>query len=249
MRSVLALMLREMSTTYGRSPGGYIWAVIEPAAGIALLTVVFTAAFNNPPIGISFPMFYATGVLPFMMFADLQGKVARSLLFSKQLLSYPTVTFVDAILGRFLLNMTTALLVGYLLFTGIYVVLETRVTPNLPLIVLAYVMAACLGLGIGTLNAFLFTRFDACQHAWSILMRPMFIISGIFLPYEAVPQPYRDYLWYNPLVHVIGMMRKGFYGTYDGTYVSVTYVMLISLICLAMGLLLLRRHHQDLLML
>lgn len=247
MRSVLALMLREMSTTYGRSPGGYIWAVVEPAAGIALLSLVFAVAFNNPPIGISFPMFYATGMLPFLMFTDTQAKVARSLLFSKQLLSYPTVTFIDAILGRFLLNVITALLVGYLLFTSIYMLLETRVTPDLPLIVLSYVMAACLGLGVGTLNAFLFTRFDASQHAWSILMRPMFIISGIFLPYEAVPQPYREYLWYNPLVHVIGMMRKGFYGTYDGTYVSVSYVMLISLICLAAGLLLLRRHHQDLL--
>ena len=57
LRAIGALILREMSTSNGRSPGGYLWAVLEPAGGIALLSLVFAAAFRNPPIGISFPMF------------------------------------------------------------------------------------------------------------------------------------------------------------------------------------------------
>ncbi|MEL6475009.1 MAG: sugar ABC transporter permease, partial [Pseudomonadota bacterium] len=28
LRSIIALMLREMATSYGRSPGGYLWAVL-----------------------------------------------------------------------------------------------------------------------------------------------------------------------------------------------------------------------------
>ena len=36
LRCVIALMLREMATTYGRSPGGYLWVMLEPIAGIAL---------------------------------------------------------------------------------------------------------------------------------------------------------------------------------------------------------------------
>ncbi|MEM6933365.1 MAG: sugar ABC transporter permease, partial [Pseudomonadota bacterium] len=118
-RSISALILREMSTSYGRSPGGYIWAVLEPAAGIALLSLVFSVAFRTPSLGTSFPMFYATGMLLFVMFADVQSKVALSLLFSKQLLTYPTVTFVDAMLARFVLNVITQLMVGYIILAGI----------------------------------------------------------------------------------------------------------------------------------
>ena len=247
LRSITALMLREMATSYGRSPGGYIWAILEPAAGIALLSLVFSAAFRSPPIGLSFAMFYATGMLPFMMFTDIHGKMATSLMFSKQLLAYPTVTFVDALLARFILNMITLLLVGYIILSGCLLLFETRTTLNLPIIVQSYALAACLGFGIGTLNAYVFTRFNVMQRFWSILMRPMFLISGVILPLNAIPQPYRDYLWYNPVVHVVGAMREGFYPTYDASYVSVPYVMGISLICLAFGLLLLRRHHQDLL--
>ncbi|MCX7288621.1 MAG: hypothetical protein NTW20_13985 [Rhodobacterales bacterium] len=64
-RSVVALMLREMSTTYGRSPGGYLWVILEPVGGIALLSLVLTFGLRvkSPGLGINFPLFYATGVL------------------------------------------------------------------------------------------------------------------------------------------------------------------------------------------
>lgn len=247
LRAVGALILREMSTTYGRSPGGYLWAVLEPAAGIALLTLVFAAMFRTPPMGISFAMFYATGMLPFMMFNNLQGRVAQSLLFSRQLLAYPTVTYIDAILARFLLNLMTSLMVGYVMFIGILLLFDTRVTPNLTIIVEAYALTALLGLGIGTLTCYLFTRFDVTKQIWSILTRPLFILSCIFYLYETIPAPYDTWLWYNPLVHVIGRMRAGFYTTYDDYYVSQLYVIGVALVCLALGLTLLRRHHREIL--
>ncbi len=247
LRAISALILREMATSYGRSPGGYLWAVLEPAAGIALLSLVFSVAFRSPALGVSFPMFYATGMLPFVMFNDVQNKVALSLLFSKQLLSYPTVTFADALLARFILNTMTQLMVGYIILAGCMILFETRVTPDLAIIVQAYALTALLAVGIGTLNCFLFTRFPVMQRSWSILMRPMFILSCIFFTFESVPQQYQIYLWWNPLVHVIGLMRHGFYGTYDATYVSVEYVAGLSLTAMVLGLIFLRRYQRDIL--
>lgn len=245
LRAILALMLREMATTYGRSPGGYIWAVLEPVAGIALLSLVFSVAFRAPALGISFPMFYATGMLPFLMFIDVTNKVSQSLNFSRPLLAYPTVTFIDALIGRFVLNIMTQLMVAYILFTGIAFLFETRITPNYSIILEAFALTALLAGGIGVLQAFLIGRFPVWQQAWSIIMRPMFIISCIFFVFETVPQPYRDWIWWNPIVHVVGLTRKGFYGTYDATYVSPTYLITISLVSLALGLVFLRRYHRD----
>lgn len=247
LRAIAALVLREMSTTHGRSPGGYIWAILEPAAGIALLSAIFSLAFRSPGIGTNFPIFYATGMLPFILFMDVSNKVSQSLNFSKALLAYPAVSYIDALIARFLLNLTTQLMVGYILFTGILLAFETRTSPELSTIVEAYALVALLAGGIGTLNCFLIMRFPIWQVAWGILMRPMFIISGIFFIYDIIPQPLRDYLWYNPLIHVVGLMRRGFYPTYDATYVSVEYVAIIGLGCLLLGLVLLRRNYRDLL--
>ncbi|MEL7184074.1 MAG: ABC transporter permease, partial [Pseudomonadota bacterium] len=180
-------------------------------------------------------------------FNTVSNSVSQSLNFSRPLLAYPTVTYVDALLARFTLNAMTQLMVAYILFTAIITLFETRVTPDYTLIVEAFALTALLAIGIGTLNAFLIGKFPIWQQAWNIIMRPMFLLSCIFYLFETIPQPYRDWLWWNPLVHVVGLMRSGFYGVYDANYVSVTYLLVISLTTLSAGLVFLRSSYRDLL--
>ena len=111
-RTISALMLREMATTYGRYPGGYLWALIEPVAVIGLLSVAFSLAFHAPPLGDSFPVFYATGYLPYMMFHDISQKAALATRFSRPLLSFAPVGWIETLLARVLLNGLTHL-VGF----------------------------------------------------------------------------------------------------------------------------------------
>ena len=242
-----ALLLREMSTTYGRSPGGYVWAVLEPAAGIALLTFVFSLAFNSPPLGSNFPIFYATGILPYTMYVQMNTRLMVSIWFSKPLLQYPAVSFIDAIISRALLCLMTQIMVFYLVVAAILLMYDPQVTIDAPLVALSLTMAASFGAGIGVLNCLLISVFPVWQRIWNILHRPMFIISGIFFLFESIPEPYRSILWFNPLIHVIGVMRKAFYPTYDANYVSAAYVFALALICLVIGLFFLRRWHKDLL--
>ena len=77
------MMLREMVTTYGRSPGGYLWAVLEPVAAIGLLSLVFSLAFRAPSLGGNFPLFYASAYLPYMLFIDINNKLAAAIRFSR----------------------------------------------------------------------------------------------------------------------------------------------------------------------
>lgn len=246
-RAVLALMLREMATTYGRSPGGYLWAVLEPVGGIAVLTMIFSFGFNAPSLGTNFPIFYATGILPFMLFHSVCNRVSTALLFSKALLAYPSVTFLDALLARFVVNTATQVMVGYLVFGGILTVYETRTLPDPTQIAYSFALTALLALGIGTLNAYLIARFAVWQVVWSILTRPLFLISGIFFLFHAIPQPAQDFVWFNPLIHVVGVMRAAFYPTYDAGYVSGSYILAVAAVSFTAGLLLLRRSHRDLL--
>ncbi|WP_306045738.1 ABC transporter permease [Nioella sp. MMSF_3534] len=247
VRTIGALILREMNTSYGRSPGGYIWAVLQPAAGIGMMVAFFSAGFRAPPLGTNFALFYATGLLPFMMFTDLAGKIGQALNYSKAFLAYPRITFMDAIIGRFILNTLTQLLVSYILIASILFLFETRTTPVMGRVALTYAMVGSLSFGIGVLNCFLTSRFRVWQQVWSILMRPMFLISGIFFMYDDIPEPYRSYLWYNPVMHITGEMRAAFYVNYGGDYVSPGYVFSIALVTSAFGLLFLRRYHRDLL--
>lgn len=245
LRTILALMLREMSTTYGRSALGYLWAILEPVGGILLLTAVFSLAFRSPGIGTSFPLFYATGMLPFLAYLEISQKVSVALRFSKPLLFYPGVTFVDALLARFLVGLITQAMIAAVIFPVILIYENIDVIIDVPGVANGFAMASALGLGVGTLNCFLLSRYPIWERTWAILNRPLFIVSCIFFTFESVPLPYRDWLWWNPLVHSSGQVRGGIYVTYDATFVSPLYIYGLSVVTFALGLLLLRRYHRE----
>jgi len=246
-RTVSALMLREMSTRYGRSPGGYAWALLEPIGAIVVMAVGFGLLFRSPALGNDFLLFYATGYMPFSLYQTIANVTARSISFSKPLLMYPAVTWMDSLLARFLLNTLTGLLVAIVVFWAILSFSSTTTVLDLPLIALAMGLSALLGLGLGTLNCYLGTRIEVWDIAWSILTRPLFIVSGVFFLYEGVPEGAQKVLYYLPWIHISGLMREGFYPTYRPEYVSVAYVLLWSLLPMVFGMMLLRRYHKDLL--
>jgi capsular polysaccharide transport system permease protein len=245
LRAVTALLLREMTTAYGRSAFGYIWAVLEPVAGLMLLSVTFSLIFRAPPIGTSFPLFHAAGLLPFLGYLDISQKVASAIRFSKPLLFYPGVTFVDAIVARALLSAVTQVMVFAIVLGGIIILFQVDVILDVPAMCLGLVMALSLGLGVGTLNCFLVSVFPGWERAWAILNRPMLILSCVLFVYEDVPEAFREVLWYNPLVHVVGQVRKGIYPTYAGDYVSPLFVFGLALVTFAAGLALLARYESD----
>jgi len=244
-RTIFALMLREMATTYGRSAMGYLWAIIEPVAALALMSLVFGLFLRTPALGSNFPLFFASGFLILNIYTGVGNDVARAVQYSRPLLEYPAVTPLDAILARFLLNFLTQLMVILIIVIGIVTIFNLRIIPDYPKIILALFATGALSLAIGTFNCYFFIAFPSYVHVWAILNRPMFIISCIFFLFDSIPQPFRDYLWFNPLIHLVGLMRAGLYATYDAEYASITYVLGISLFLFLIGMHILRRYVRD----
>lgn len=247
LRTITALVLREMAVTYGRSPGGYVWAVLEPALGLALLVVIFSAGFRTPPLGENFAIYYASGLLPFFMFLTVSGRVQQSINYSRQLLDYPRVTFIDAILARLTLSVLTQLAVSVLLFGFILTIYDTRTVLRFGTLINAYAMAIALGFGIGVLNCLLISRHAIWATVWSVITRPLVLISGVIFLHDRIPEPYREWLEWNPLVHVVGEARRAFYYSYIGEYVNPVFPYAVATICAAAGLLMLSSYYRDLL--
>ena len=80
-----------------------------------------------------------------------------------------------------------------------------------------------------------------------MINRPALLVSCIFYTFEDLPETLAYWLWFNPLVHIIGMMRVGFYPTYSGSYISVPYVVVGSIIAMMFGVFFLRVHHRKML--
>lgn len=246
-RTTIALMLREMSTRYGRTPGGYLWAIIQPIGVIGMMSLAFSMVLSTPPLGVSFVLFYASGYLPFSVYKSIESSVSGAIKFSRALLDYPAVKWIDAALARFFLNALTGYLVIYLLLTGILVSIESQGFPDVVPVIQALGLVSLLGLGIGLVNCALFGLFPIWEKLWSIATTPLFIASGVLFTYDSLPRAAQEVLWYNPLIHIIGLMRRGIYPTYSGQYISQLYVLGLSLALVFLGVVLLGRYHRDIL--
>jgi len=247
LRVLGALVIREMSTKFGRSAGGYLWAFAEPLGGIALLSIAFSLALRSPPLGNNFMLFYMTGVVPFSMYGTMAKGVSGAVKSSKGLLNYPVVTALDAVFAKFVLNFLTVFLIGAALSTAVIVGGGLHVNLDLEAIAVAFFASAMLGLGVGSVNCVLFGLYPTWQNVWGVLTRPLFILSSILYVYEDVPASFQAVLWWNPLVHIVALMRTGFFGAYHPQFISLPYVFGISLGLFVIGAHLLRRHTSLLL--
>lgn len=212
---------------------------------ILVLALIFSVGFRTPALGTNFAIFMASGFLPFLLYTDVANKTAQSISYSRQLLSYPRVTFMDAILARLILTVLTRALVSMLILAFILGVYDTRTILDVPPILLSFGLAVLLGLGVGLLNAVLMTRFPIWRSLWGVLTRPLIFVSNVIFLIERFPEPFSSWLEWNPLVHIMALSRTGFYYSYRPDYISVGYVVGIALVLAVLGILFLRRYYRD----
>ncbi|MEM9140382.1 MAG: ABC transporter permease [Pseudomonadota bacterium] len=236
-----ALMLREMITRYGRTSAGYLWALAEPVGFIALLSLIFTQITHKPPLGASFPLFYASGFLAYHWVADIADVTGRSVHVNRPLLSFPAITPLDTVLARFLLQALTGLVVAGVILAAILALDAPFARPDPAPLLTAFGLALCLGLGIGIFNVWAFAHWPFWERVWGILFRPVFLISCVFFTYGGLPGPVKEVLWWNPVIHLVGLMRAGLYPAYDAAYVMPGYVLALAGGLMCAGLLGLHR--------
>ena len=240
-------MLREMSTTYGRSPGGYIWAVLEPVGMIAIMALAFSMAFRAPSLGTNFLLFYTGGFLLLNFFQKLSRSVGTAVKFNQALMTYPRVTIFDTVAARAILAILTQIMVSVVIIGGIFAFQDIREQIDYGPILQAYGACIVLLVGVGIFNCYMLLRFPVWNSIWVIITRPLLLISGVFFVLEDLPRVAQNILWFNPLIHVTGAVRYGIYSTYDPHYISLLYVCLFGLIPMTLGSLLLWRYGRDIL--
>ena len=209
------------------------------------MAIGFSLLIRAPALGNNFLLFFATGHIPFSLYQTISNTTARSIKFSKALLSYPVITWVDAIVARMMLNTLTGILVAYIIFAVVLTIQDDPVVLHWGSIIESMILALLVGLGVGTLNCALIGLLPVWEQIWSIASRPLFIASGVLIVYESLPPIAQSILWFNPLLHVTALMRKGFYPSYEASFVSHTYVVAAGAILLFLGIVLLGRYHRQ----
>lgn len=236
LRVVSALLIREMASRYGNKPGGYIWAILDPAAHIAFLSVIFMAVTHAPLLGTNFPLFFATGYIAFQYYQSTAGFLNGAIKANQALLSYPNVAPIDTIAARYILQLCTTTFVSVIVFSTIFIISGDRPEITWQYLIEAAFVASILATGIAMFNNVFFTLFPAYEQIYGMVTRPLFMVSGVFFLPDSIPHPFKDYVLLNPIAHVLMLFRKGFYPQYRAIGLDTNFLYAVAICTFFIGL-------------
>lgn len=235
-RVTAALVIREAAARYGNKPGGYIWAIVDPLAHVLLLTYLWQFIARAPAIGTDFALFFASGYMPFAAYQGMSAFVAGAVKANKNLFSYPVVAPIDAVAARYILQLLTSILVTVIVFAVCTSEPEHFGNANVEAIVLSFLCATLIGVGVGLANIALFNDYPLYEKVFGLLNRPMFMISGVFFLPDGLPREAHGIVMWNPLVHVIMWFRTGIFPSYRANGLDLEYLALFTGITLMIGM-------------
>lgn len=246
-RVIFALMMRETKTMFGKHKLGYLWEIINAMFHVAIFWAIRAVASFHPPGGMSTPAFLLGGFVPFFIFMHGVSKCMSAVQGNRALLVYPQVFPLDLLVSRVVLKSAVQSLV-FVLLLGVAMGMGQDVSIDNPhAILLGFALMVVYTMGVGCLSSAFNLMWPTTAQIVPMVMRIMFFTSGLFFSISTLPQQAQDILFYNPLSHVIELVRSGFVDGYAKDYISLPYTLTIAFVLLVAGLLLERysRRYLD----
>ncbi len=236
MRVMLALMIRELHTRFGRENLGYVWLFMEPAMlgiGVALWQLSMGVSSAMPGDLNKFS-FFLIGYILFYLFRTLVSRSPHGIASNFQLLYHSRVTVEAIMWARSVLDAAAVAICMSIFLIFIGVVFEDW--PSNPLQMMAGVVLMML-LSHGTSLIILASTalnsqiVDRVVHPFTYLCLPF---SGMFYMVWWLPGPMQELVLWSPLVHIMEFTREGQFGprvpyNYDMTF-TIGWILVVNFI-------------------
>lgn len=238
-RSIYALMLRRIRARYTGSRAGYAWAIVEPIVWVFVLKMAVrggsTSPTQLPPLGDSFEVFFATGVVVARTWRTAAQSVIQILIRAKRE-KLPTLHRLDSAYATWILEILTGG-VALIIILAILQVFGFKAAPGDVLVCLfAFAGMAFFALAFALLMALILVVAPGLDHFRSLFILIVFFTSGFSFVVDRMPPELRAVMVWNPLLHAIEWFREGFYAGYECRSLDLVYLFTFSIVGIAVGL-------------
>lgn len=245
-RVIHALLVREMSTRFGRDNIGFLWIMVEPLLFAVLVGIMYRAMRGPEDHGVSVFAFVVSGYIPLVMFRHAISRSVMLFTVNGALMYHRQIKIYDFIFARFIIEC-----VGHLMayiFIGIVLgVLGLFPFPADPgILLLGYFYYSIFTLGVCFVLTPLSEVSEFVEKLIPVTTYIMVPFSGTFYIVSWLTPTAQDVLYYAPPVHAMEMMRYGLFGDAIVPTYDFVYPLAFSVICMLIGLMLCRLVRRDL---
>ena len=239
-RVIGALIMRELHTRYGRENVGYLWMFLEPMLLASVIGLMHYESGHVYGADMKPLPFAVIGYTTFILFRGIVNRAEGAIEANAPLLYHRTVTVLDIVLSRALLEFaavfsTFAILITLVVFIGL------ADLPARPLyFLLAWLMMWLFCLGQSALiTAVTYERrtIGRLVHPYTYFMTGL---SGAFYTMSWLPTSVRYYASFIPTTTIFETARYGWFESAKDEYCFYGYCLAFCMVQLWMGLFALR---------
>jgi len=237
---LVAWTSRIVRARYQQSFLGGLWAVAQPAATVAVFTVIFTYFIPVNTGDIPYAVFSYTAMAPWLLFSTSMTDMTESLVTNMNLVTkiyFPREIFVVSALMARVFDFCISYLVLFVLILYYQLPLPATGLIYLPLILL---IQLTLSLGLGLICAALNVFYRDIKHVVTLIIQLWFYATPIIYPITVVPEQWRTLYHLNPMVGIMEAYRAVL--LYNMPPAPTLYIAAtISIVCLGVGYFIFKR--------
>lgn len=239
-RVIHALMLRELTTRFGRENIGFLWIMVEPLLFAGLVGLVWRVMKGPIEFGVDIVAFVVTGYIPLVLFRSVISRSISSFTANSGLMYHRQIKILDILGVRFLVeligHMMAYLVIG--LFLGLLGLFPTPY--DFGLLILGGAYYALFSFSIALIVAPLSEMSEVLEKLTPVTLYIMIPFSGAFSLVSVLSDGAAAVVLYSPAVHGMEMMRYGVFGPTIDPHYDFFYPLAVCLPCIVVGLLLCR---------
>ena len=235
-RVIWALILREMTTRYGRENIGFLWIIGEPilfCGGVAIAWTTMRPAHEH---GLPVTAIVITGYIPLTMWRHCIGRAVKAYESNGSLLFHRQVTPLDIITARSALEVAGTVMAG--LIVAIIAVMVGFMDPpkDIGLVLLGLTYQALFCYACALLIATLSEMSDVMEKFVGVISYLAIPFSGAFTMVDWVPKHFQFILLWSPSVNNVEMIRGGQFGSASHPIYDLYYDTWMTALLLVIGI-------------
>src|SRR5215470_12802576 len=218
LQAVRAIYVFEMSRT-GRT---LMQSIVSPVISTSLYFVVFGAAIGSRITeidGVSYGAFIVPGLIMMMLLTQSVANASFGIYFPRftgtifELLSAP-ISPLEIVLGYVGAAATKSIVLGLVILTTSTLFVPVHVLHPVWMLAFLVLTAATFSL-FGFIIGIWAKGFEQLQFIPMLIVTPLTFLGGAFYSIDMLPDGWRTFSLFNPVVYLISGFRWSFYGSAD----------------------------------
>lgn len=246
IRVLYALMIRELTTRFGRENIGFLWIMAEPLLFAGLVGITWRLSKGPEVHGLSVFAFIATGYIPITLFRHGVARSVAVFTVNSSLLYHRQIKVVDFIVVRFIIEILGGMMAFFFMAVVLGVFGEFPIPADMGLLLGGWALYSLFCFSLCLVLAPLSEMSDVLEKFVPVTVYIMIPVSGLFFMISWMAPNIRPYLLWSPFLNGMEMMRKGIWGDTVTAYYNIWNPLVCSMILTLVGLALCRRVRRTL---